>query len=294
VTRVALVTCAELPEADRDTRLVIDPLAQHGVHATAVVWDDPAVDWAAFDLAVVRSCWDYAGRRGEFLAWARRVPRLANPSAVLAWNTDKRYLIELAAGDIPVVPTTWVQPAELWRPPEPEPYHGSWVVKPAVSLAGLDAGRYDLSDPEHRRLARRHVNRLQAAGRLVMVQPYVEGIDTDGETSLVFINGRFSHAMRKGPVLDGPDRRIDRRFAPDGGLQLQPRQPTSAQLRVAQRALDAVPGGRDRLLYARVDLVPNGDGDPLVMEIELTEPQLYLARVLGAAELFASAIAAQA
>jgi hypothetical protein len=127
-----------------------------------------------------------------------------------------------------------------------------------------------------------------------MVQPYIERVDIEGETSLVFIDGRFSHAMRKGAVLDGPDRGVDRRFVPSGGLDLRSCQPTAAQMEIADRALAAVPGGRKRLLYARVDLVTGDDGAPLIMEIELTEPQLYFARVPQAAACFASAIAERA
>jgi hypothetical protein len=82
---VALVTCAELPNLDEDTRRLIEPLATRGVSATPAVWDDVKVDWAAFDVVVVRSCWDYVPRRAAFLEWTRRVPHLANRAAVLAW-----------------------------------------------------------------------------------------------------------------------------------------------------------------------------------------------------------------
>jgi hypothetical protein len=291
---VALVTCAQLPDADADTQRLIAPLAAFGVRAQAVVWDDPTVDWAAFDLAVVRSCWDYGTRRAEFLEWANRVPCLANPAAVLAWNTDKRYLAQLDALGVNVVATTWVQPNDGWVLPDPVSGSTDWVIKPAVSLAALDTGRYDVSDHTHRRLAADHVRRLQRAGRVVMVQPYMAGVDVEGETSLVFFGGRFNHAMRKGALLDGPDRGIDRRFAPNGGLELCRRTPTAKQLDLAYRALACVPGGRECLVYARVDLVPGPDGRPRVIEVELTEPQLYLARVPGAAERLASVIAARA
>jgi len=291
---VALVTCAQLPDADADTQRLIGPLAALGVRAQAVVWDDPTVDWAAFELAVVRSCWDYGTRRAEFLEWANRVPCLTNPAAVLAWNTDKRYLAQLDALGVNVVATTWVLPDDGWILPDPVSGSTDWVIKPAVSLAALDTGRYDVSDHTHRRLAADHVRRLQRAGRVVMVQPYMAGVDVEGETSLVFFGGRFSHAMRKGALLDGPDRGIDRRFAPNGGLDLTHRAPSAAQLELAHRALAGVPGGRERLLYARVDLVPDANGHPRVIEVELTEPQLYLAHVPGAAERFASVIAARA
>ena len=287
--RVALVTCAQVPELDADSRRLLGPLEAAGVAAEPAVWDDPTVDWAGFDLAVVRSCWDYVPRRAEFMAWAHSVPRLANPAGVLAWNTDKRYLQDLAAVGIPAVPTTWVQPGQAWTLPE----GGEWVLKPAVSLAALDTGRYQLADPRERRLAVGHLQRLHAAGRLVMAQPYLRAVDTEGETALVYLGGGFSHAIRKGPVLDGPDTGADRRFQPDGGLDLRPCRPTVAQRRVAERVLAAVPGGPERLLYARVDLVPGPDGRPLLMELELTEPQLFLGHAPRAADRLAAAITAR-
>jgi hypothetical protein len=289
--RVALVTCAELPGADDDTGLLLAQLAAMGMDAVPVVWSDRSVAWDAFDLALVRSCWDYAGRREEFLAWARRVPRLANPPGVLAWNTDKRYLRELEACGIPTVPTVWLAPGDAWTVPDAACASGSWVIKPAVSLASLDTGRYDFRDAEEVRLATEHVRRLQHSGRDVMVQPYCGAIDTHGETSMVFFEGAFSHAVRKGPILDGPDRGLDRRFLAGGGARLTPRQPNPAERALAERVLDAVPGGRAQLLYARVDLVPDGDGAPRLMELELTEPQLFFGRIPGSAERFARTIA---
>ncbi len=214
--RVAFATCRELPQLDADTRRLIAPLAARGILATPAVWDDPDVDWARFDLVVVRSCWDYARRRREFLGWAARVPRLANPAPVLAWNTHKCYLGDLAARGIAVVPTEWLRPGQGWSLPE----RGAWVIKPGVSLASLDTGRYQLEDPGERRLAAEHVRRLHAAGRVVMMQPYLRAVDDEGETALVYLNGVFSHAMRKAAVLTGPDIGVDRRFQPVGGLTL--------------------------------------------------------------------------
>jgi hypothetical protein len=176
------------------------------VLALPVAWDDPDVDWTAFDLAIVRSTWDYASRRAEFLSWAARVPRLENRCLLLEWNTDKRYLTELDAHGVAVIPTTWVRPDDDWQPPAPAGELEFCVIKPAVSLCALDTGRYDLADTHERALAVDHVRRLQAAGCTAMVQPYLTRIESAGETSLVFFAGRFSHAVRKGAVLDGPAR----------------------------------------------------------------------------------------
>jgi len=131
--RVALVTCRELPDLDDDDRLLFAPLARLGITAEPAVWDDPAVDWAAYGLVVIRNPWDYFYRRDDFVAWASAVPRLANPAAVVDWNTDKRYLSRLADQGVPVVPTTWVWPSDTFDPPP-----GDYVIKPAVSAGSKD------------------------------------------------------------------------------------------------------------------------------------------------------------
>jgi len=284
VTRpsLALATCRALPDLDPDDRLLLDPLQRAGVDATAAVWDDPSVDWAAFDLVVLRNTWDYALRRDEFVAWARGVPRLANPADIVAWNTDKRYLRMLALDGVPVVPTTWVEPGDAWTAPA----SGEWVVKPAVSAGSRDTGRYDCADATLRSLAAAHVARLQAAGRLTMVQPYQSTVDSYGETGLLFLRGVYSHAIRKGPMLVGPDGGRVELYVEE---HITPRTPTAAELAVAEAALRAVPGGGSRLLYARVDLFDGGTG-PVVVEVELTEPSLFFRTAEGAAERFTAAV----
>lgn len=284
--RIALATCRELPQLDDDTRQMIAPLCSRGIDATPAVWDDPGVDWSLFDLVVVRSCWDYVPRRDEFLAWAARVEHLANPAAVLAWNTHKRYLQDLAARGVSTVPTSWLEPAQEWKPPA----SGDWVIKPAVSMASLDTGRYCLEDRGQRCLAVEHVRRLQADGRAVMAQPYMQSVDNRGETSLVYLGGVFSHAMRKAAVLTGPDLGIDRRFEPRGGLTVRRHRPTWQELATADQVLAAVPGGREQLLYARVDLVSGPDGRSLLLELELAEPQLYFRDAPGTADRMTAAI----
>jgi len=290
--RVALVTCAALPDLDSDDRLLTGPLAALGISAEPVTWDDPAVDWGGYQLAVVRSTWDYARRRDEFVAWTRRVPRLLNPSDVIAWNTDKSYLGELAAAGAPVVPTVWLAPGATWTTLDTERHPDTgrhWVVKPAVSAGSLDTGRYDLADPVHRRLVAAHLARLHAAGRVAMMQPYLPAVDDHGETSLLYFGGRYSHAIRKGPMLAGPDDAQPTLYRPE---EISPREPSAAEHEAARRVLAAVPGA-DELLYARVDLIPGPDGEPLLIELELTEPSVFLGYGEGAAQRFAAAIASR-
>ena len=103
--RIALVTCSRLPHLDPEDATLLPVFADRGVRAEAAVWDDPDVDWDAYDLVIVRSTWDYAPRRTEFLAWADRVPRLANPATALRWNTDKHYIKQFGEAWIPVMVT---------------------------------------------------------------------------------------------------------------------------------------------------------------------------------------------
>lgn len=270
--RIGLATSTDHPDLHEDDAPLLPVLAERGADARAVVWDDPAVDWSDFDLVVVRNTWDYVGRWPEFLAWARRVPRLANPADVLAWNTDKRYLRELAAAGVPVVPTTWVEPGGDYAPPP-----GEHVVKPIVSAGARDTVRYAPGDD-----STPHVERLIAAGRAVMVQPYLGAVDTQGESSLLFLDGAFSHAARKAPVL-----------APGAGhpddVEITPREATPAELAVASAALAAVPLPGP-LLYARVDLLPGDDGAPVLVELELAEPSLFLSTAPGAVDRLAEAV----
>lgn len=282
--RIALVTCATLPDLDPDDQLLIEPLRSSGAEPVAAVWDDPAIDWSAFDLVVIRSTWDYPARRAEFLEWTRRVPHLVNPADVVEWNTDKRYLHDLASVDVPVAPTTWFAPHDdVVLPPR-----GRHVLKPAVGAGSVDAAAFSMHHAHEQAMAREHASRLLAAGQTVMVQPYLQSIDESGETALMFIGGKFSHGVRKQPML------AEHRGLESGGLYrketIEPRQPTDAELDIARRALAAIPGGPARLAYARVDLVPDSAGHPVLIELELTEPSLFLRHEPGSAARFATSL----
>ena len=237
------------------------------------MWDDGAVEWSGFDLVVVRSTWDYPDRLDDFLAWAESVPRILNSADVLRWNTDKSYLATLG---IDTIPTAFLRPGDLFVTPE-----APFVVKPSVGAGSIGAARYDAGDER----AEGHVRRLHAAGKRVMVQPFLEAVDHAGEVALHYVGGVFSHAVRKAAMLPrGGD--------PGEGLFVEERisaaEPSADELELAARALDAVPFERGELLYARVDLLPG----PVLLEVELTEPSLYLGYSEGAAERFADAVAA--
>ncbi|MFF6810825.1 RimK family alpha-L-glutamate ligase [Streptomyces sp. NPDC012403] len=268
--RIALVTCRPGPEVaeDRDLPGLVRALEEAGAEASAEVWDDDGVDWSGFDLAVIRSTWDYSWRAAEFTAWAERcgtLTRLANPADVVRWNTDKRYLGELAGAGVPVVDTRYLAPGDALDLPDDHEY----VVKPTSGAGARFAARYT---PDEHDTAVRHLRRMHAEGFTAMVQPYVRGIDTAGERALQYFGGSLLHASRKGPVL-APGTPYDQRKVAHPGLTDWT--PTLEEAAIARKALASVPG-RPELLYARVDLVDGEDGRPRVMELELVEPNLFL------------------
>ena len=269
--KIAIATCAPLPDLDDDEGMLLAELAGRGVDARPVIWSDPQADWGAFDAVIIRSTWDYSERNDEFVAWAARagaLTRLFNPPAIIAWNTDKHYLADLAAAGIPVVPTTFVEPGDDWEPDGLEEF----VVKPTISCGSRDTMRYAL--PGSGDVPRAHVRRLLAEGRSVMVQPYLAAVDTVGESALIFIDGRYSHSIRKGQMLHR-DRAGDKVVGLYVEEQINARTATADEMSVAERVLDAIPGGRGQVLYARVDLIPDDAGRPVLLELELTEPSLF-------------------
>ncbi len=281
---VALVSAAVARDLDGDLPPLIEALTERGVPNTVVDWHDPDVAWETFGLIVVRSVWDYTRRRDDFVAWCTRAESAApllNSAEVLAWSSDKRYLVDLADAGVPTVPTAVAAPGDAMAWPD-----ARWIiVKPSVSAGSLDVACHARDELD---AAEAHVARLHAEGRTVIAQPYLASIeDARAETELIFIERRFTHAVRKGPMLSG-----DR--ATVGGLYLEeditPAEATEAEQRVAASALAAVPGRPEDLLYARVDLVPGDDG-PVVLELELLEPSLHFPQSPHAEDVLAGAIA---
>ncbi|GAA3528916.1 hypothetical protein GCM10022234_27780 [Aeromicrobium panaciterrae] len=282
---IALASAADFRDLDHDLPLLLDAAATRGIQAEIAIWDDPAVDWSSYDAVIVRSCWDYTNRRDEFLAWAASVPTLHNSHDVIRWNTDKVYLQQLQEAGVPIIETRWdiSEGDDIGQ-------HDEWVVKPTVSAGSRDTARWTSRDDVYA-----HSAALVAAGRTSMTQPYIASVDDEGETAMLFFGGTFSHAIRKGAILaKGEGVRQDR----DGrGENPLTRNPTDAQHAVARQALAATDQilGRDAgLLYARVDLVTAADGSPLVIELELTEPSLFLPWSDGGAERLMDAIVARA
>ncbi len=260
--RVALATCDAIPELEPDDRLLLPALAARGVEGVPAVWDDGTVDWDAFDLVLLRSTWDYAERRGEFLAWAKSLRRIENPVPLIEWNTDKRYLEDLPAA----VTTAFVPPGASFEPPAE-----AFVVKPSVSAGGRTSARFG---PDDRAAAVDLVTRIHGEGRTAMVQRFIEG----EEKALVYIDGAYSHALRRRvPLPSGGEREV--LYLDE---ELSPAEATPEERQTAEAALAHAPGDP---LYARVDLLGGA-----VLELELTEPSLYFAFGPGSADLLASAI----
>ncbi|MCB1599057.1 MAG: hypothetical protein R3F18_14775 [Lysobacterales bacterium] len=278
---LALVSARAARALDEDLPLLGAALAARGIDFEICDWDDPDVDWSRYRLALLRSTWDYIDRYAEFGDWITRVSsqtRLLNPPDVVRWNTHKGYLLDLARKGVAIVPSTLLRPGDAIEFAElPE-----LVVKPAIGAGSRDARRFrnDLAG------ARAHARKLLDAGRDVLVQPYLERVDEAGETALVYFGGRYSHALRKGPMLGINAEATNALFAPES---ITARVPDAAEYALAERVLAAIPFSGP-MTYARVDLLRDGAGDPVLLELELTEPSLFLTIVPAAAERFAELI----
>ncbi len=289
---IALATYASLPELAVDEQPLIERLAALGVHACAAVWDDPSVSWHEYDGVVVRSCWDYHLRHDDFFRWVDRVTGAGvpiwNSPAILRWNSRKTYLHDLTIGGVRTVPTLWLladapraKSASLATILTDTGWEHA-VVKPIISASAHETWRVTID--EARENAAAHDVRLRAliARPGVMVQPFIPEVESDGEWSLQFFGGMFSHAVRKRAATG--DFRVQREF---GGTHERVTPPPNV-IHQAQRALRAAPGDS---VYARVDGVLLG-GDLVVTELELLEPSLFLDADPAAPMRFAQAIAA--
>ena len=290
--RIAIATCTGYADLKVDDELLREELGARGVEATAVAWDREGSRLDSFDACVVRSTWDYHEKRDEFLVWTRRVEArmpLWNSAETIAWNSSKTYLRELAAGGVRTVPTVWVARGEQASLGELLVKHG-WeeaVVKPVVDLGARNLTRVCGDDAGQQALARI----LERHG--AMVQPFLPSLEEQGELSLIYITGQFSHAVRKRPAPG------DFRVQSIWGGTVAPTEPNPAHLELAQAALSQVRRTIEPLcgtkvrrtpLYARVDLVEDLDGRPCLIELELIEPNLYLTQHPPAASLLADAV----
>jgi hypothetical protein len=282
--RIALATSKGFSNLTDDDRSLLQPLRDHGIHATAAIWSDPNCDWAAYDMVVIRSCWDYHLRVSEFVSWidsleARQI-KVWNAPSTIRWNVNKTYLRELEAKGIAIVPTLWFDSAKRISLSD-ELCQAGWdkaVIKPRISAT---AHRTKLISTEQAEDAQTLFDELRN-GPGVMVQKFVESITREGEWSLIFFNGKFSHAVVKTPKAG--DFRVQHDFGGKEKLAMPP----AFVLKAAEDIIDHVPD----TLYARVDGVVENHKF-LLMELELIEPALFLTNSPGAAEKLAAAIASR-
>lgn len=267
-----IATCLILPEPDPDEEPLAAALAAGGFAARLVAWDDPDADWDAPIPTILRSTWNYPLAADAFTAWLTRAAAAAplwNPADIVRGNLRKRYLLELAARGVPVVPTTLV---ERGASHDLAAFADTRIViKPEIGAGSLGTRKFAPGDPA----ARAHLHALTSDGA-ALIQPYIDSVDGYGERSLVWIDGALSHAFRKTP-----------RFVGDNELVTGPFPIADDERAVAEAALAPI---ADRILYGRVDLARDDAGRPMVMELELIEPSLYFARQPGSAERYVAAL----
>ena len=255
-------------------------LAAAGMDAVPTPWTAHADDAGAlldFPLALPLLAWGYHRRHADWLracrTWQSAGVRIANPPAVLAWNSDKRYLAGLGQRGIAIPPTTWtdrVDQALLDATFEAAGGAEALIVKPTISGGAWKTQRL-----------RRGERLADAPDGAAMLQPYLPTIETAGETSLLFFDGRFSHAVNKRPVAG--DFRIQSEYGGDYRAVSPPPEALPPPREV-------LAGGDAPLLDARIDLVPDAEGRWLLMEAELIEPDLYLGQAPDAGAAFAAAV----
>jgi glutathione synthase/RimK-type ligase-like ATP-grasp enzyme len=281
VRRVCFVSCLRWPDVSESDGFVKRALEGRGVRVEVRAWNDPAATFEGFDAVVLRSNWDYHFAPDAFLEWLGRWERMGvrfwNPPALVRWNLSKRYLLDLAAAGVPVVPTMVVDGQAAGLPALlAERGWATAVVKPVVSASAYDTVLVPLAEAPA-------VAAAMARGEIrvpVLVQPFLEEIRTRGEWSLVFIDGAFTHGVLKHPAPH------DFRVQPRLGGRAAAATPPAAVLEAAEQVVAALPGAP---LYARIDGVERA-GHFTVMEVELNEPGLFFTFAPRAAERFADAI----
>ena len=278
---LALATAIPAFALDEDMQPLIDAFTRAGIAVMPVAWDDPTVSWRRFDAVLLRSTWNYTQRLPEFLDWCARTSecsRLFNPLDVIQWNTDKRYLRDLIDAGAPVIESHFLSAAD---DVDTLPELDDFVVKPTVGAGSRGARRFVAAEHEQ---AAAHARSLLDNGFDVLVQPYLDEVDSAGETALLFFEGIFSHAIRKGPLLRRGEAATRALFAAE---HITTRTPDEAEMLAARKVLSAMPF--ERPLYVRVDLLPSAAG-PKLLELELTEPSLFLAHGKDAADRLVAAV----
>lgn len=283
--RMAWITCRVLPEPDPDEAPVVAALEEVGIEVQRVAWDDGAPSGAPFDLAVLRSPWNYYEDPRAFLAWLATLAESTpvwNRLPVVRWNHHKAYLGALESAGLPIVPTAWFDRGSASDLGALTAERG-WdevVVKPTISAGSYSTRRFQREDPDGQGFLTATLSE-----RDMLVQPYLPTVETTGEKSLVWIDGAFTHAIVKEPRYAEDDEAVSE------AVPVEP-----SELALGDHALDAACAdggfGRADLLYARVDLMEL-EGRWVLSELELMEPSLFLLQAPAALERFVAAVRAR-
>ncbi|PRQ06432.1 ATP-grasp domain-containing protein [Enhygromyxa salina] len=294
--RIALATCSTLPSHEHDDRPLHAALRGRGVTVEQPIWDDPGVDWSAFDAVLIRTTWDYHHKHAAFVAWAERVGAsvpLFNPAPVVAWNTQKLYLRELEQRGVPLAETAWLdagQPHDLRAIVRARSMTRGFL-KPTLGANARDTLRFDAHSEAELAAAQAHLTRVTATTGM-MLQPYLGSVERQGEVSAIYIDDVLSHAVRKVPVA-GDFRVQDDYGARDEAIELDREQLEICGQTLAALGSCVVAHGWSLqlpLLYARVDLLRDDDGRWVLNELEIVEPSLFLRHGPTAAERLTHAL----
>ena len=279
--KIAILTCEKLPHLNPEDQNIIPELAKYNIEARAVIWDDKAITWTDFDYLIFRNTWDYFEKETEFKTWLDQIEKLGiktlNPIAIIQQNIHKFYLRDLEQQGITILPTVFVDTTENLDLATIIPAH--WkkaVIKPAFSAGSYLTEVFDFA--EIATINEKY--KTIATEKELLLQEFMPEIQTLGETSFIFFNKKFSHAVNKKPVAG--DFRVQSLF----GGQYTLVEPNKELIEKAKKIIATFP---EPLLYARVDgIIINNELH--LMEIECIEPDLYFNLSENALEQFVATI----
>lgn len=268
--KIAIITCSEHPQGVIEDKPLFDALIQSNINYEICIWDQPN-DWSKYDICLLRSVWDYHEKFENFIKWTHEVEKvsnLSNPLSVIEWNSDKKYLQELHGHEINIAPTIWLAQhsiidlkSELSKLPDAHQY----FLKPTVGADSSGTFRFNTEEIEK---AQQHLNQWISSHDM-MLQSYLPSVESYGEVSLIFIDGKFSHAIRKIPVKG--DYRVQDTF----GATDTPHKASQQEINIAVSTVDFIKTKFGQLSYARIDLLQDVKNQPVINEIELIEPSLF-------------------
>ena len=294
MTIIALVTDAESINNDFDMPLLIQACDLLGIKTEIVRWDDLSINWSKYVLVILRSPWSYVDRFNEFIKWCSDIDKkttLLNPLKVVSWGLNKKYLLDLKDKSVDIITTLLIEQKEqnvniiVNDFLKKNRLNDKIVIKPSVGAYSRGVKIFSTNEQEQ---IISYINELHSSGNDVLIQPYLTSINSNGETDLVYFDGNYSHSIRKNALLQ-----------PDGSVSeplqeyRKSRNASKAELNVAERALKAVTeifSLEKPLLYARIDLVLDDSGKPVILEMEISEPSLNLPFAEGSALRLAEAI----